>query len=131
MGGSVPDPLELVVIADSARCDDRQPPGMQQPLQSSVPGRIMRSVHGLVLLAQEFGALLLRQIPEDNGGVIRILDLDRIGGHVTQLTPSPDLGSARSRSPEWPVAYGSPASTITGPQPGRLATAPHHASELT
>ncbi len=41
----------------------------------------MRSVHGLVVLAKELTALLLRQIPENHLGVMRILV--RLSGHVT------------------------------------------------
>jgi hypothetical protein len=44
----------------------------------------VRSVHGLVVLAKELTALLLGQIPENHLGVMRILVLDRLSGHVTK-----------------------------------------------
>ena len=55
---------------------------MQEPLEPPVAGRIVRGVHGLVVLAEELGTLLLRQIPENHLRVIRIFVLDRLSGHA-------------------------------------------------
>ena len=54
-----------------------------------VAGRIMRGVYGVVVLAQELGAFLLGQVPENNLRVIRVVNLDRLGGHAIQITPGP------------------------------------------
>jgi hypothetical protein len=38
---------------------------VQHLLQAPVAGRVMRGIHGFLVLAQELGAFLLRQILED------------------------------------------------------------------
>ena len=67
---------------------------MQQLLQPPVAGRIMRRVYRLVVLAEELAAFLLRQVPQNGLGIIRILCLSRRGGHETKLHPGPGRGSA-------------------------------------
>src|SRR6266851_4712152 len=83
----VPHRFELLVVADSAGGDDGEPPRVQEPLKLSVAGRIVRSIHSLVVLLEELTAFLLRQIPENRLGVIRILVLNRLSGHVAKPTP--------------------------------------------
>jgi len=66
---------------------------LQKPLQLSVASRIVCGIHGLVVLEEELGAFLLGQILENHLGVIRILVLNRLSGHVSKLTPRPpDIG---------------------------------------
>ena len=60
---------------------------MQEPLESSVAGRFMCAIHGVVILAEKLGAFLLGQIPEDNLRVIRILYLDGPDRHEIYATP--------------------------------------------
>jgi len=57
-----------------------------------VAGRIMRRVHGLVVLAEELAAFLLRQVPENDLRITRIIDLNRLSGHASKLPRSPDAG---------------------------------------
>jgi hypothetical protein len=47
----------------------------------------MCGVHGLVVVAEELGAFLLRQVPEYNLRVIGVLNLDRRGGRAIKATP--------------------------------------------
>src|SRR5262245_54356113 len=60
----------------------------------------MGSVNGLVVLPQELATLPLRQALENDLRVIRILRLDRLGGHDPRLRscrlPPPDGGLATS-----------------------------------
>jgi hypothetical protein len=68
----------------------------------AVTGRIMRGIHGGVVLAQELGAFLLGQVPENDRRVIRVLNLSRLGGHAIQATSGPGQSSGhrdRSRLP--------------------------------
>jgi hypothetical protein len=60
---------------------------MQEPLESSVAGRIMCAIHGVVVLAEKLGAFQLGQVPEDNLRVIRILNLDGPDRHAVNATP--------------------------------------------
>lgn len=76
---------------------------MQEALQPPVAGRIMRGVYCLVVLAKELGAFLLGQVPQNNLGVIRILNLDWLGGHAIQNTPGPGRWPPRSGPSAWPV----------------------------
>lgn len=55
----------------------------------------MRGIHGLVILAQELGTLAFGQVPENDLGVIWILDVDRLSGHDPSLRPTPDAQPAR------------------------------------
>lgn len=87
--------LKLLVIACPAGRDDRQPPGMQELPQPPVAGRIMRCVHGLVVLAEELAAFLLRQVPEDDLRVTRILYLNRLSGHAFNVHRAFDAGPRR------------------------------------
>jgi len=52
----------------------------------------MRRVHGLVVLAEELAAFLLRQVPENDLRITRIIDLNRLSGHASKLPRSPDAG---------------------------------------
>src|ERR1035441_3928125 len=63
---------EFLVVASPAGRGDRQPPSAQQPLQLPVAARIMRGVHGLVVLAEELGTFPLGQVAENNLRVIRV-----------------------------------------------------------
>jgi hypothetical protein len=63
---------------------------MQKPLQLLVTGRVMRRIHRLVILAEELGVLTLRQVAENHLRVVRILNLDRLGGHASKLHLGPD-----------------------------------------
>jgi hypothetical protein len=85
---------------------------MQEPLQLPVTGRIMRGVHGIVVLAEELGTFPLGQVAENNRRVIRVVNLDKLGGHAIQVTPGPDAGGSRR------TAGVAPASTPTCPLPG-------------
>jgi hypothetical protein len=55
----------------------------------------MRGVHGLVVLAEELGTFPIGQVAENNRRVIRVVNLDRLGGHATKLYPGPDAGPSR------------------------------------
>ena len=44
---------------------------------------------------QELGALAFGQVPENDLGVIWILDVDRLTGHDPSLRPTPDAEPAR------------------------------------
>jgi hypothetical protein len=63
---------------------------VQKPPQPPVTGRIMRRLHRLLVLAEELTALPLRQVPENDLRVIRILDLNRLSGHTANLQRGPD-----------------------------------------
>jgi hypothetical protein len=88
-GGATAHLFKLFVVSGSAGRDDRQPPCVQEPLQPPVASQIMRAVYSLVVLAEEFGAFPLGQVPENDLGVVRILVLGQLGGHVTEVTPGP------------------------------------------
>jgi hypothetical protein len=60
---------------------------MQEPFQLPVASRIMSGIHGLVILVQELGAFAFGQVPENDLGVIWILDVDRLSGHDPSLRP--------------------------------------------
>jgi hypothetical protein len=47
----------------------------------------MGGVHSLVILPQELGAFALGQVPENDLGVIWILNVDRLSGHDPSLRP--------------------------------------------
>jgi putative intracellular protease/amidase len=68
---------------------------MQDPLQPPVARRIMRCIHGLVVLAEELGAFLLGQVFENDLGVIRVLNLDLLSGHAVK----PRLGTRLLAAP--------------------------------
>lgn len=78
---------DFLVVTGPAGRDGRQPPGVQQPLQLAVTSRIMRGVHGGVVLAEELVVFLRGQVPENDRWVIRVLNLGWFGGHVMQATP--------------------------------------------
>lgn len=63
---------------------------MQKPTQLPVAGRIMCSVHRIVVLAEKLSTLPLRQSPENYSRIIGILGLKRLSGHGTQVTLRPD-----------------------------------------
>ncbi len=65
---------------------------MQDLLQPPVAGRVMGSIHGFPVLAQELCTFLLRQIPEYGLWVMRILMWDRLGCHAASLCPQSWLG---------------------------------------
>jgi hypothetical protein len=65
---------------------------MQELLQPPVPSWVMRGIHGVVILAQELVSFLLRQVPENDLRVIRILNQKRLGGHEVNLHRAPDTG---------------------------------------
>jgi hypothetical protein len=48
-----------------------------------VADRVMRGIYGFVVLAEKLGTFLLGEVTENYLGVIRILDLGRLGGHAT------------------------------------------------
>jgi hypothetical protein len=58
---------------------------MQEALQLPVSRWIMRSVHGLVVLVEKLRALPLRQVPENDLRVVRVLSLDQLSGHEAKL----------------------------------------------
>jgi len=60
---------------------------VQDPLQLPVAGRIMGCIDGLVVLTEELTTLPFRQALEDDLRVIRVLRLDRLGGHEPRLRP--------------------------------------------
>ncbi len=74
-GSAAAHRFKFLVVSGPAGRDDRQPPCVQEPLQPSVASRIMRGVYSLVVLAEELGAFLLGQVPENDLGIIRILYL--------------------------------------------------------
>ena len=76
---------------------------MQEALQPPLADRIMRGVYSLVVLAEELGAFLLRQVPWNNLRVIRILNLDWLGGHAIQRTTGPGRWPPHSGPSAWPV----------------------------
>ena len=45
----------------------------------------MRSIHGLVILAEELSPLLLGQVPQNDLGIFWILDMHRLSGHGVSL----------------------------------------------
>src|ERR1017187_9792477 len=81
--------LQFLVVAGPAGRDDRQPPGVQEPLQLPAGDRITLGVYGLVVLAEELGAFPLGQVAENNRRIIRVVNLGRLGGHATKLLPGP------------------------------------------
>jgi hypothetical protein len=66
---------------------------MQELPKPPVAGRIMRRVDGLVVLAEELAAFLLRKVPENDLRIIRILYLNWLSGH----TPNVHRVLARTR----------------------------------
>lgn len=107
--GAVAHRREFLVVTGPADRDDRQLPGVQQPLQLAVTGRIMRGVHGGVVLAEELGAFLPGQVPENDRRVIRVLNLGRLCGHAIQATPRPGQNSALAAGPGY---RGSPRQSV-------------------
>ena len=81
---------------------------MQEPLQLPVAGRVMRGVYGFVVLAEKLGLFLLGEVTKNHFRVVRILNLSRLGGHATQVTPGPGRWRAHAGLPEWPMT------TLTG-----------------
>ena len=77
---------------------------MQQLPQSPVVSGIVRGIHSLVILAEELGALLLGQVPQNDLGVVWILDMDRLSGHAASLRP---VGPSPPQM--WVPAHGGPA----------------------
>jgi len=65
---------------------------MQQLLQPPVAGWITRRVHGVLVLAEELAPFLLRQVPENDLRIIRILCLNLLSGHASNLHRGPDAG---------------------------------------
>jgi hypothetical protein len=47
----------------------------------------MRSIHGLVILAEELSALLFGQVSQNDLGITRILVMDQLGRHGVSLRP--------------------------------------------
>jgi hypothetical protein len=45
-----------------------------------------RGVYSYLILTEELGVFALWEVSENNCGVVRIVDLHRIGGHGTQVT---------------------------------------------
>jgi hypothetical protein len=45
----------------------------------------MRSIHSLVILAEELTPLLLGQVPQNDLGILWILDMHRLSGHDVSL----------------------------------------------
>jgi hypothetical protein len=114
--GAASHGLKLLVVAGPAGRDDRQPPGMQELSQPPIADRIMRCVHGLVVLAEELAAFLLRQVPENDLRIIRILELNRLSGHASNLHPGSDAGPwlragccSRPQPPQFSCALNEPS----------------------
>lgn len=63
---------------------------MEKPLQLPVTSWVMRRIDRLMILAEKFGMLTLRQVAEDYLRVIRIISLDRLSGHAPKLHLGPD-----------------------------------------
>ena len=63
---------------------------MEKLLQLPVAGRVMRRIDRLVILAEKLGMLTLRQVAENYLRVVRIFNLDRLGGHASKLQLGPD-----------------------------------------
>jgi hypothetical protein len=61
---------------------------VQKLLEPPISGRIMRGVHGRVILTEELVPLPFGQVPEDDRRVMRILTWKRLSGHASQLTPA-------------------------------------------
>src|ERR1022692_4172091 len=112
LGCAVLHRREFLVVARPAGRDNRQPPGMQEPLHLPVTSRLICGVHGLVILPEELGAFPLRQVPENNPRVIPILNLDRLGGHAIEVTPGP------GPYPH-PSGFAPPGGGASGPRCGR------------
>jgi hypothetical protein len=60
---------------------------MQQPLQLPVASRIMSGIHSLVILVQELGTFAFGQVPENDLGIIWILNVNRLSRHDPSLRP--------------------------------------------
>jgi len=103
--GAVSHGLEFLVVARLPGRSDRQLARVQQRPQSPVAGWIMRSVHSLVILAEELGALLFGQVPQHDLGIIWILSVDRLGGHGVTLRPGDRIPGrpAEAECPGYPA----------------------------
>jgi hypothetical protein len=94
LGGAITNGFGFLVVARSACRDDRQPPDMQEPLKSSVAGRIVCTIYSVVVLVEKLGAFWLAQVPEDDLRIIGILNLDGPDRHAINATPERERRSA-------------------------------------
>jgi hypothetical protein len=82
---------------------------MQELPKPPVAGRIMRRVDGLVVLAEELAAFLIRKVPENDLRIIRILYLNWLSGHTPNVHRGPcedTLWAARVVSESVPARLG-------------------------
>jgi hypothetical protein len=69
----------------------------------------MRGIYGLVILAEELSAFLLRQVPQDDLRIIWFLGIDKLGDHDGSLRSGTDSAGGKMRHHE--------AKRVPGPPP--------------